>query len=137
MDELQQLITEQGSSAQIIGVNEHGFEANNSGFTEGRSLPWLQDTSDARVWDVWGVTYRDLFIVDSEGVLRNIYNLSSNDLRSDAATAELLDLVGALEEMTFDASTAQSPEDGEEDTGESGEEDTGAGNEERTEETRD
>lgn len=131
-------MTEQGSSAQIVGVNEHGFDASNASFTDGRDLPWLQDTAEASVWSVWGVTYRDLFIVDSEGVLRNIYNLSGNDLRSDAATAELLSILGALEGMTFDASAAQSPEDtGEEDTGESSEEDTGAGSEESAEETTD
>ena len=119
----------QGSSAQIIGINQSGFERANETFTAGRDLPWLQDTEQTQLWDVWAVSYRDLYLVDGDGVLRDIYNLSSNDLRGEAATSELLSLVGALEGMTFDPDAGDS---GDPDTGEGGDEDTGQGTEERT-----
>ena len=124
----------QGSSAQIVGINESGFELANETFTTDRDLPWLQDTEQTQLWDVWAVSYRDLYLVDGDGVLRDIYNLSSNDLRGEAATAELLSLIGELEGMTFDPNAEDSSET---DTGEGSDEDTGQGSEERTEERTD
>ena len=64
----------------ILGVNETGYESSNETFCEGRDLPWLQDTPESNIWTAWGVVYRDVFILDAEGTLLEVYNLSMNDL---------------------------------------------------------
>lgn len=64
----------------IIGVNGVGFESANDTITEGRDLPWLQDTAEADVWTLWDVAYRDVILLDAEGVVIGVYNLTSNDL---------------------------------------------------------
>ena len=76
----------------IIGVNETGYESASEAFCEGRALPWLQDTPQSAMWQSWGVVYRDVFILDSEGMLLEAYNLSMHDLAVDYD-----DLKGILE----------------------------------------
>jgi hypothetical protein len=73
----------------ILGVNEAGHEAGNPAVTRGRSLPWLQDTDDQDVWGRWGVTWRDVWIVDTENELLQVYHLTRNDLGDPATFAEL------------------------------------------------
>ena len=68
---------------QILGVNEAGHESGNDGFTEGRDLPWLQDTEDVDVWGTWGVDYRDVIVLDPTGVPLFRYNLTEHDLGVD------------------------------------------------------
>ncbi len=63
--------------------------------TEGRDLPWLQDTDvnadgQSDVWDVsWGVEYRDVVILDAENKRLGAFNLTANDL-ADADNYSLL-----------------------------------------------
>ena len=49
----------------------------------GRSLPWLQETADGdEVWGDWGVTYRDVVILNSSNEVVDVYNLTEHDLAS-------------------------------------------------------
>lgn len=71
---------------RIIGVNEVGFETDYNaagGICDGRDLPFLEDVAES-VWDAWDVTYRDVFIVDGNRQLVDVYNLTDNDLGTDA-----------------------------------------------------
>lgn len=77
---------------QIIGVNEAGYESGNDTMTDGRDLPWLQDTDDAMVWDTWDVAFRDVIIVDERNVEIARFNVTSNSLSSDANYEALRDL---------------------------------------------
>ena len=77
---------------QIIGINEAGYEAGNDTMTDGRDLPWLQDTDDAMVWDTWDVAFRDVVIVDERNVEIARFNVTSNSLSSDANYEALRDL---------------------------------------------
>jgi hypothetical protein len=77
---------------QIIGINEAGYEAGNDTMTDGRDLPWLQDTDDAMVWDTWDVAFRDVIIVDERNVEIARFNVTSNSLSSDANYEALRDL---------------------------------------------
>ncbi len=72
-------------------MNEAGFDADNEGFCEGRDLPWLQDTQDVGVWSAWQVTYRDVIVLDRQGLLVGAFNLTENDL----ADADSLDQLRA------------------------------------------
>jgi len=83
----------------ILGVNEVGFESGNPSITEGRSLPWLQDTPDVNVWKQWSVHYRDVLVRDREGVVFGIYNLTTSGLAEPENYDELKDLLlSAVEE---------------------------------------
>ena len=80
---------------EIIGVNELGQESANDLMTNGRDLPWLQDVDtnnngESDVWDEqWNAEWRDVILVDSDGVRRGDYNLTPNDL-GNSANYELL-----------------------------------------------
>lgn len=78
-----------GLAISIIGVNEVGHEAGNEGMCEGRDLPWLQDTSEADWWGEWAPTYRDVIIVDGDGGVASVYNLTEHDLADEASYVEL------------------------------------------------
>lgn len=80
------------SDAEIIGLNESGYESGNDNFTTNISLPWLQDDA-TNVWNLWDVTYRDVYIVSSESILIDIYNLTDNDLQNPAQFEDLKALI--------------------------------------------
>ena len=74
---------------QILGVNDVGFEGGNATITDGRDLPWLQNTADADLWNAWNVTYRDVWVLDGDNIPVGIFNVTGNNL-SDAANYETL-----------------------------------------------
>jgi hypothetical protein len=78
---------------RILGVNAAGREAGNSAITAGRTLPWLQDTVAQDAWGRWGVTWRDVRILDASNELVAVYNLTRHDLANAAAYAELTRLL--------------------------------------------
>ncbi len=67
---------------EILGVN--AATANVDSYIQlislGNPLPWLQDTPTHRVWETWGVTYRDLRILDSSNRVTAVFNLTAHDL---------------------------------------------------------
>ena len=79
---------------QILGVNGAGRESGNASVTSGRDIPWLQD-DESDVWTSWGVTYRDVVIVDADNVMVGAFNLTTYDLRNsdvyDALTQIFVD----------------------------------------------
>ena len=68
----------------ILGVNGAGHEAGNAENCTGRTLPWLQDTAADRAWEQWGVTYRDVVVLDRENGTVAVYNLTAQDLSVQA-----------------------------------------------------
>jgi hypothetical protein len=60
---------------QILGVNAVGRESENASVTSGRDIPWLQD-DESDIWTNWGITYRDVVIVDADNVMVEAFNLS-------------------------------------------------------------
>lgn len=69
-------------NVEILGVNQIGADSSFaiSLTTAGRDIPWLQDTSEARVWESWDVAYRDVRILDADNELAGVFNLTANDL---------------------------------------------------------
>jgi hypothetical protein len=55
----------------------------------GRDLPWLQETEADDVWGDWGVTYRDVIILNAENIPVDVYNLTIHDLSVEANREEL------------------------------------------------
>lgn len=74
---------------RILGVNGIGYESNNAGITDGRAIPWLQDTEQWEAWERWDVVYRDVIVLDPGNVPVAIYNLTDNDLGEAARYEEL------------------------------------------------
>jgi len=74
---------------QILGVNDVGFEAGNASISSNRTLPWLQATAMMDVWEQWKPTFRDVVLLDGDGRVVAIYNLSANNL-SDPANYQAL-----------------------------------------------
>lgn len=61
-------------------MNRNTDSAYNDLATFGRTLSWLQDPVTGSVWTNWGVTYRDVRILDSRNQLSAVYNLTSYNL---------------------------------------------------------
>ena len=74
---------------EILGVNEVGHESGNATFTDGRDLAWLQEDASTPVWKDWGVTYRDVWILDEQNKPIDVYNLTEHDLEDPANFEEL------------------------------------------------
>ena len=81
---------------QIIGINAVDLESGNEVMTSGRDLPWLQDTVEVEAWNQWQVEYRDVYLLDQNGQLRFIYNLTENDLSNRNNYQELYDAIDGL-----------------------------------------
>jgi hypothetical protein len=77
------LLANPSTRVRIVGVNRDGSQSGNATMTSGRTLPWLQ-VPDGRVWSEWGVTYRDVMILDAQNRVVGVYNLTSNDLQNQA-----------------------------------------------------
>ena len=69
---------------RILGVNWITVlpddENGNAGMTEGRDIPWLQDTVLASAWHYWNVTYRDVVILNELNVPVATFNLTEHNL---------------------------------------------------------
>lgn len=88
---------ELGDRARIVGVNAIGEEAGNAEIAGVADLPWLQDTVEVGAWDLWGVEWRDVWVLDAGNHLTAIFNLSEHDLEDPDDYAELRDLITAAE----------------------------------------
>ena len=88
-----------GLEIDIIGVNEVGHESGNESICDGRDLPWLQDLSSTDWWGTWAPTYRDVIILDKNGELADVFNLTDKDIDgNDANYVELETLLIDLAE---------------------------------------
>lgn len=79
-----------------MGVNEEGHEAGNALAYAGRDIPWLQDTVETDWWGIWDPAYRDVIILDGQGQLAAIYNLTDKPITENANYFELHDLLVEL-----------------------------------------
>ena len=70
---------------QIHIINEMGFEHGQEDMASLVDLPLLQDTPEENAWNDWNVNYRDVIVLDEEGLLAGTYNLSANDLTTPAS----------------------------------------------------
>lgn len=86
---MQDEINADGGGVQILGVNEVGHESGNATMTNGRALPWLQETAGQPVWTPWAVEYRDVIILDGANRRIGTYNLTEFPLSDPANYAEL------------------------------------------------
>ena len=76
----------------MLHVNEYGYDAGIPDLAAVSDLPILQDDPTQLVWERWGVTWRDVYVLDGENRVYAVYNLSEHDLGDPANYAELYDL---------------------------------------------
>ena len=100
MDQLQKELDADQPQAGIfiLGINEVGQDSENEAMCEGRDIPWLQDTEEANWWGSWGITWRDVAILDRDGNEVDVVNLLDHNLNDTeeyaAFKALLLDAAG-------------------------------------------
>ncbi len=70
-----------------------GLDSGNDNITAGRDIAWLQDVPEVNAWVLWEVVYRDVFVVDAEGRVEGVLNLSENNLADSPVQQELATLV--------------------------------------------
>ena len=98
LNALQDTLNKDEHAVQILGVNGIGYENGNERVTEDRDIPWLQDTEDVDAWTQWNAQYRDVYVLDQNGDLRFVYNLTLHDLSSPDNLALLTEaMVGLIE----------------------------------------
>ncbi len=76
----------------IYGVNHPDKSSGNEEACEGRDIGLLQDTWEVDAWGAWGAQWRDVFVLDRDGVVVGVYNLTEHDLGEEANQAELVAL---------------------------------------------
>lgn len=65
---------------ELLGVNGSGYESGIPQMVNGRFIPLLQDVPEVDAWTQWEVAYRDVIILDREGVPVGVFNLTEHDL---------------------------------------------------------
>ena len=64
-----------------IDVYAMGVGQNNSipvnQITDGNNLPWVKENSQSNIWESWGASNRDLFIMDRNNEIVKIINLTN------------------------------------------------------------
>lgn len=62
----------------IVGVNGIEYAAKSiTGMITDRRLPWVQDKVEQRVWESWQVYIRDLFVLNRDGDVVDVVNLTA------------------------------------------------------------
>lgn len=57
----------------------------NEDISQGRNIPWLQDVDSdnngvSDIWEQWGVTFRDVVILDVNNEKVDVYNVTAHNL---------------------------------------------------------
>ena len=78
---------------KLLAINEEGYESSLPGMAALGDIPLLQDTEEAQAWTSWEANYRDVIIVDKDGVQVGVYNLTQNTLSNEDNYAELKELL--------------------------------------------
>lgn len=73
---------------RILGVNEANVGTGDF-FVAGKTLPWLQDTPAVNAWGLWGVTFRDVVVLDAENKQVAVYNVTVHPLSDPVNYEEL------------------------------------------------
>ena len=73
----------------LLAVNQEGHEAGVELMADDRDIPLLQDTSVVDAWTAWGVTYRDVVVLDGDNRVFGVFNLTEHDLADPTHYATL------------------------------------------------
>lgn len=74
---------------RLLTVNEVGHDSGIPELAAITDLPILQDDADTMVWSTWGVTWRDVYVLDGRNEIVAVYNLSEHSLANPDYYEEL------------------------------------------------
>ena len=78
LDALYQDLINQGiNNVKIIAIGREQYNASNSNWTAGNTIPVLVDPSPYNTWSSWGAAQRDLFFFDVDGSYHTDFNITS------------------------------------------------------------
>lgn len=86
---MNELEAERPGAVKLLAINEVGRESSTDLMAALGDIPLLQDVMQGSAWTSWEPTYRDVVIVNGDGVRVDVYNLTSNDLGQPDNYAEL------------------------------------------------
>jgi hypothetical protein len=75
----------------ILHVNAIGHDGGLASLEAVTDLPIVQDTTAEDVWNDWGATWRDVYILDADNGEYLVYNLTTYNLATAANYAQLYD----------------------------------------------
>ena len=61
--------------------------------SDGNDIGLLQDDTSTDAWGLWQAEWRDTYVLDADGALVGVLNLTDNDLREEAGDAALRELI--------------------------------------------
>lgn len=93
------------SDIEILAINNINHESQNDVAADLADLPLLQDVDSnqdnlADTWTDWDVTYRDVQVIDSNGEVQDIYNLTTD------GNLQLENDFNTLRDMIIDVATS-------------------------------
>lgn len=74
-------------------MNAIGHESGLASLEAVTDLPILQDDTTEDVWNDWGATWRDVYVVDGDNEVYAVFNLTTYSLADSANYAALYDLL--------------------------------------------
>lgn len=78
---------------ELFAINQVGLESGLEGMSVYGALPILQDDPDLLIWEMEGIEYRDVLILDADNQWLTTFNLTDNDLNDDSNYTALMDLL--------------------------------------------
>ncbi len=86
--------TEYGTDDLVIfGVNHPEHSSSNDTMSDGNDIGLLQDDTATDAWGLWTAEWRDIYVLDADGALVGVLNLTDNDLRDEAGDAAVRELI--------------------------------------------
>ena len=77
MDALYQDLVQQGiNNVQIIAIGMEQYSNLNSNWTNGHTIPVVNDPDPNDTWNHWGASQRDLFFLDTNGNYSTHFNIT-------------------------------------------------------------
>ena len=64
----------------LLGVNQDGFSSGNSTISTAGDIPLIQDNATDLIWSTWGVSFRDVVILNGENQIVASFNLTTYSL---------------------------------------------------------
>ena len=66
---------------KLLAINQINAENGVNNFNEGHSLPMVQDSTTEGIWTSWQGSWRDVYILDNNNQLIEVFNLTMYNLQ--------------------------------------------------------
>lgn len=73
----------------ILAINQIGAEAGILQASQAGTLPIMNDDSSTDIWNNWGGIWRDVYVLDRQNQVVDVYNLTSHNLAPNYGTCSV------------------------------------------------